>query len=577
MTKHCAFRLIACLFGGVAAPAAATGPATDGRPNVLVIIADDLGYSDLGCYGGEIHTPHLDRLATSGVRFRNFHNVSRCSPTRMSLLSGLHPQQVMTDPAAGTPPARPEGNVFLSEILAAAGYRTFMAGKWHLGAEENQCPWRRGFEHVFAPAAIGTGTIDYWNATAWKLTSPGDVAPPEPRASGFYSTDAIGDHAVAFLDAHQRRAETSPFFLYVAFNAPHFYLSAPRDLVEAASSEGRSYVNIYSEGWDQVRDARHRRMLAIGAIPRDCPPSPRGDVIVDGNPPASRSVPAWSALPPDRRADLARRMAVYAAAVERLDDAVGRIVGRLDETGVLDDTLVLFLSDNGGCAEGGVFGWARRGDERRPLTDHTPLTGADLVGMGGPDRDDRLSLGGGWAVACNTPFRFYKQQTHEGGIRTPLIVRWPHGHISGGHWIDQNGHVIDILPTVLAATDCEYPKSHGGHDLPRPEGMNLLAACRGAPSMPRTLGYEHLGNRAWVDGDWKLVTKNFASADDSSPADAIELYDIASDPTESHDVAAGEPERVRAMAAAWNEWAARVGVSPGRLIPENRLGRRTAP
>ena len=572
--------VISCMLGVLliaSAPAGFAVPAAERRPNLLVILADDLGYSDLGCYGGEIRTPHLDRLAASGVRFRNFHNAARCSPTRMSLLSGLHPQQVMTDPAAGTPPARPDGNIFLPEILASAGYRTAMAGKWHLGAQENQTPWRRGFGHVFAPADIGSGTIDYWRAAAWKLWSPGDITPPAPGTSGFYSTDAIGDHAVAFLESHLRRADEAPFFLYVPFNAPHFHLSAPRDVVESAPAGGRAYVDTYAAGWDSIRAERHRRMLAIEALPRDCPLPPPSDVVDDAQPGKSSRVPAWDALPADRRADLARRMAVYAASVERLDDAVGRIVRRLEDAGILDDTVVVFLSDNGGCAEGGMFGWTRTA-QGGPRAEHdAPLAAAKLISMGGPATGHQISLGGGWADACNTPFRFYKQQTHEGGIRTPLIVRWPRSRIAGGHWIDQNGHVIDILPTLLAATGCEYPATHRGHALSRLEGMDLLAACRGGPSTPRKLGYEHMGNRAWVDGDWKLVTKNFASADGSSPADAVELYDLASDPTESHDVAAREPERVRAMAAAWNAWATRVGVSPGRLFPERQFGRSQAP
>ncbi len=541
--------------------------ATAGRPpDVVLFLADDLGYSDLASYGGEIRTPNIDRLACGGVRFRNFHNAARCSPTRMALLSGLHPQQIMTDPAGSTPPARLDGNIFLSEILSTAGYRTYLSGKWHLGGAQEQTPWTRGFQHVFAPVKLGSGTIDYWNANAWALFRPPPSHSHRHTGRGFYATDAIGEHARAFLHSHFSNDASSPFFLYVAFNAPHFYLAAPKAVIESTPDGSRPYPAIYADGWNVVREERYRRMRNLGVLGPHRSLPPMSDVLPEDAGGDVKPVPPWQTLPADRRADLARRMAVYAASVERLDAAVGQVMRTIETAGRLENTLVFFLSDNGGCAEGGVFGWARSRNDGPRVADHAPLTGKDLAEMGGPGRADLLSLGGGWADVCNTPYRFYKQQVHEGGIRTPLIMHWPAGRFVTGSWSDQNGHVIDVLPTVLDATGATYPAEHRGQPLFEAEGISLLSACRGVRPMPRSLGYEHLGNRAWVEGNWKLVTKKFPSADGSKPGDAVELYDLSTDPTETRDLASELPDRARAMATAWNRWAARVGVVPSRYF-----------
>lgn len=562
------------LAGGLAVM---TGNRGQGAPNVVVMLFDDMGFSDLGCYGGEARTPNIDRLAAGGIRFRNFHNTARCSPTRMSLLTGLYTQQVATEPGKPLPQMRTDDNITMAEMLRTAGYRTYMAGKWHLSTTTEQQPQQRGFQHVFTPAP-DTGTIDYWTQSRWVCRSQNNEIPTRSYGSKpyeFYSTDAIGDYAVDFLNHHFGKKDAAPFFMYLAFNAPHFNIAVDKAVAEFTPSGGQSYLSLYSQGWDVARTDRYQRMRAMGVIDPLYVLPPMSDTHNNGNPDIV-PVPAWTTLAVDRQADLARRMALYTAMIEKLDQSVGRVITRLNEGGQLDNTLIFILSDNGACAEGGVFGFARTGSETDRSLNHAPLTGTDLAEMGQPFRNDHIAIGGGWADVGNTPFRMYKQFIHEGGVRTPLIVHWPAGITNAGRWSNQSGHVIDVMRTVVAVTGATYPSQYGGHPVLPMEGENLLPIFKRQAEFSRTIGFEHDRNRGWVDGHWKLVTKNFASVDGSSPANALELYDLAADPTELHNLASSQPAQVDAMVQAWNTWAIRVGVPGERLISEGSENEKSA-
>lgn len=553
----------------LAGPERATA-ASNTPPNVLVVLLDDMGFSDLGCYGGEARTPNIDALAGNGVRFRNFHNTSRCSPTRMALLTGLYTHQAATVPGDSLPPLRTDNNITIPELLRLAGYRTYMAGKWHLGNNAAQIPRARGFQHVFGMGSTQSGAgADYWKRDAYSLGSENNEIAARSYGAGayeFYQTDAIGDYAIDFLNHHAGKADGAKFFMYLPFNAPHFDIQVDKAYAEQAPAGGRSYLSIYSDGWDIVRSNRYERMLSMGVIHPLHLLAPFSDTPYNGDP-AYQQAPRWQHLDAARKADLSRRMALYAAMIERVDDNVGRVVERLNALGQLTNTLVFVMSDNGCNAEGGMFGWARTGSETNKSNNHPALTGADLAEMGQPFRDDKLSIGGGWANVGNTPYRMYKRYSHGGGIRTPLIVHWPAGITNPGRWTEQTGHLIDIMATVADVTGAGYPAAYGGHPVLPMEGRSLAPALRQEAAFDRTLGFEHESTRAWIDGHWKLVTKTAASTDGSSLANSIELYDLSTDPTELNNLAPGNPDRAAAMVAAWNTWAARVGVPASRLLP----------
>ncbi len=527
-------RLIAFAVAIVVAPCTAMPAEAVGRPNVLLVLADDLGWSDLGCYGGEIDTPHLDALAWSGLRFTQFYNSSRCCPSRASILTGLHPAQ------AGFPEffgMLPPTCVTIPEVLRAAGYRTYMVGKWHLN--EKTKPIERGFDEFYGMlGGYNTCWQEKPHYTRWPQDRPKREYPPD----GFYSTDVFGDYAVEFLEqARQPSAEGRPWFLYLAFNAPHFPLHAPAETIA-------KYEPIYTQGWDKIRAARLARQKALGIVPKDLDLPSRGTTpknkFNERTDWADRPIPAWDSLPEDRRADLTRRMSVYAAMVDHLDRVVGRIVDLLKRTDQLDDTLILFLSDNGACAE-----WDPWGFDDASGPKNTLHSGASLAKVGG--RDTYISCGSGWANASNTPLRLFKHYMHEGGIRTPLIVHWPAGaKAPPGSLCHAPGFIADLMPTICGATAANYPRYRGGKDVTPVEGVSLLPAFAGEPQPPRQLCIEHEGHRTIRDGQWKLVCIKGCP---------WELYDITNDPTESHDLADRDPRRVERMAAAWREWAARTG------------------
>jgi arylsulfatase A-like enzyme len=518
---------------------ASAAPAAD-RPNVLLILADDLGFADVGCYGGEIATPNLDKLAANGLRFRQFYNCTRCCPTRASLLTGLYPHQAGVGDMTGDtghPGYRgfPQPNTAtIAEVLRAAGYHTSMVGKWHLGGPKRPTPTDRGFDEFYG--MIG-GFNSCFQENPFYTRLPAGHKKREYAKDAFYSTDAFGDYSLDFLAI--ARGEKKPFFQYLAFNAPHFPLHARHEDI-------RTYADTYAIGWDKLREQRHKRQLELGLFPKATPLSPRSPFTTRQDFLRSGENPAWDSLDADRRADLARRMAVYAAMVDRMDRSIGRVIDDLRKHGELDNTLVLFLSDNGACAEWDPFGFDEGSGPKNVLH-----KGDRLAAMGGPKTYH--SYGSGWANAGCTPFRMYKHYCHEGGIRTPLIVHWPRGVATRGQFRDQVGHVIDVMATCADVGGATYSLKAGGVAITPMEGKSLGPAFAAKPLEREYLAWEHEGSRAIRAGKWKLVAK--ASA-------AWELYDLDADPVELTDLAAKRPDRVTELAAKWDAWARRCNVLP---------------
>lgn len=519
------------------------------RPDILLVLADDMGFSDVGCYGGEITTPNLDALGRAGTRFTQFYSSPRCSPTRASILTGLHPHQVEIGILTGDErPAGYRGDLSedchtAAELLRAAGYGTYLSGKWHLSADmvspTGSWPNRRGFECVYGTIE-GAGSFftpvglhrDEADATA-------DFADPD-----FYYTDAIGSSGAAYVAEHARTRPEDPLFLYLAFTAPHWPLHARPEDVEP-------YRGTFDEGWDACRARRHRRLVAEGIIEESWELSPRDP-----------KVPAWSDAR-DREWQ-ARRMEVYAAQVTAMDRAVGQVLHALESSGRLDNTLVLFLSDNGGCAEempiGGNPAFARRPLVPQRTRDDLPVRLAnDPSVVPGPE-DTFTSYGPEWANVSNTPFREFKHWVHEGGISTPLIVRWPAGLGDPGDLCTTPAQLVDLLPTLLEAAGAEYPDERAGRSVPPLEGVSLLPILRRESTGHGPLFWEHEGNAAVRSGRWKLARKH---------PGPWELYDLDHDRTEREDLAGEHPDLVLALAAAYDQWAPRVGVIPRERILEH--------
>ena len=505
------------------------------RPNVLIILADDLGWSDVGCYGSEISTPNIDALAGDGLRFTQFYNSARCSPSRASLLTGLNPHQAGV-PLLGTP--LNDQCVTLAEVLKPAGYNTYMVGKWHLS--EQSTPVMRGFDEFYG--MLG-GFNTYWKEDPYYTRLPADHPKRVYPANGFYSSNVFGDYALDFMN--QGRTAGRPWFMYLAFNAAHFPLGAPEEAID-------KYEAMYRvKGWDAIRAERLARQKKLGIVPASLTLTPRSFIpanfINKQTGWADKYNPAWASLPTDRQADLARRMAVYAAAIEIMDRNIGRVLSHLKETGEWDNTLIFFLSDNGACAEWDPYGFDKLDS---PL--NIVHTGAELKKVGGPD--SYVSYGSGWANVGNTPWRLYKHYAQEGGIRTPMIVHWPAGlKTKPGATTAQIGYVTDFMPTLLQVCGAAYPTERNGVDILPTEGEDLVPTFTGAKLSPRVLCVEHEGNRMVREGDWKLVALA------NKP---WELYDLASDPTEMHDLSATQTTRVQKLSADWDAWAIRCGAKP---------------
>ena len=501
------------------------------RPNILYILADDLGYSDLGCFGGEIDTPQLDSLAAGGIRLTQFYNTGRCCPSRAALLTGQYPHRVglghMTTTDLGQPGYRgvvsPEA-VTIAQALKPAGYRSFISGKWHLGTPD---PTQHGFEEFYGTLVSAKRFFD----PSHLIRLPADRQRRSYSKESFYATDAVTDHALDFLKL-ARQTPKQPWFLYLAYNAPHFPLHAPQKEIE-------KYADRYHEGWDKLRAERLNRMKKMGVVQANTTLSARSHWRNYGETKTGTN-PAWNTLASDRRADLARRMAIYAAMVDRLDQQIGRVFADLKTAGEWENTLIIFTSDNGACFEWDPFGFDIVSSNQNILH-----RGPDLEKMGSAGTFH--SVGSGWANASNTPWRLYKHFNHEGGIASPGIMHWPAGISAkpGSLW-HRPAHIIDLLPTALAAAQTGY---RGALSLPGKDLVQQLSD----PNEVRTLFFEHQGNRAVRRGNWKLV-----ALDDQ----AWELYDITKDRIEMNDLSSRYPELVKELSAAWQRWGKANFVTP---------------
>lgn len=502
--------------GGVAPRAKADAP-----PNVVLILADDLGFSDLGCYGGEIDTPNVDRLAENGIRFTQFYNTARCWPTRAALMTGYYAQQVRRDSLEGVPSGsrgkRPKWARLLPEMIRVAGYRSYHSGKWHLDG----LPMENGFDRSYNLQDQGRFF------SPQRHTRDDRKLPPVERESGYYATSAIADHAIECLQEHARDYDEKPFFHFVAFTSPHFPLHAlPEDI---ARNRAR-----YLDGWDAVRATRWAQVQSLGIVRGDLsaverevgPPYDFPEHLAQLGPgEINRPVP-WDQLTSVQQAFQAEKMAIHAAMVDRMDRDIGRIVAQLETMGAMENTLILFLSDNGASAEIMV-----RNDGHDPNAE-----------MG--SAATHLCLGPGWSNAANTPFRRHKTWVHEGGIATPMVAHWPRGIAARGALRNDVAHVIDFVPTVLELAGAGDVSEVDGTPVPESPGTSLLPALTGDGQVEHeSLWWSHEGNRALRMGDWKLVK---AKADER-----WELFDLSSDRTETRDLATSQPDRAEAMAEKW--------------------------
>ena len=536
--EHATLRLLllvvaicVCMAGGFAGAAE--------KPNIVVILVDDMGWSDIGCYGGEIQTPNLDELARNGARFTQFYNTARCCPTRAALLTGLYSHQagvghmVGNDGLPGYQGYLNNRCVTLAEALRPAGYTTLMAGKWHVGSAPGQWPLDRGFDRFWGTPSGGgvyfKDTLQIRNEVFF-VNGAERIEPPDD----LYVTDTFTDRAMTFVEEAVTRTR-KPFFLYLAHIAPHWPLQAKAE--DIARYKGR-----YDSGWDAVREKRFARQRELGIVRRDAVLSPR-----------DLQAKAWNEMPERARQELAQRREIYAAQIDCIDQNVGRLVAKLKELGQFENTLILFLSDNGCSAEGGPGGFSRG------------KAGA-AIGTG----LSYASAGLEWANASDTPLRKFKASTHEGGISTPLIAHWPAAMKSAGagRLIDEPGHVIDLMPTLLDVAGGEYPKAVNGDAVLPMEGRSLkpwIVGDAAAASAPRPIFWEHEGNKAVRLGDWKAITRGRG---------AWELYNLRNDRTELNNLAASESEKTQELAALWKAWAERCGVWEWDALQKHRQQRK---
>jgi len=515
---------LSSLIGASAVAAREDSQHPPARPNIVVIVADDMGFSDAGCYGGEIRTPNLDKLAKGGLRFTQFYNTARCWPSRASILTGYYAQQVRRDALpgldGGVTGRRPTWARLLPELLRPLGYRSYHCGKWHVDGPVLAGGFDRSYslndhDRYFCPK---------------EHTLDDRPLAPVPPDSGYYATTAIAQHALDLLADHHTQHREQPFFLYLAFTAPHFPLQAlPQDIA--------LYQDRYRAGWDVLRQERHARMEKMGLI--NCPLSKLDPDIVPswnlseaklreliGPGEAARALP-WSDLTAEQKEFQPVKMTLHAAMIHRMDTEIGRVIAQLKAMKVFNNTVIFFLSDNGASAEEIV-----RGD------------GHDRSAPPGSARTF-LSIGPGWSSAANTPFRLHKSWVHEGGITTPLIVHWPQGITARGQLRHNPGHLIDLAPTILDLAGGRWPESFGGKPVPPPPGKSLVPVFTQDKSVTHDyFWWYHDGNRAIRAGNWKLV------ADHQNP---WELYDLRRDRSESTNLAADHPDKVRELEQAWTK------------------------
>ncbi len=507
-------------------------------PNVLVILADDLGYSDIGAYGSEIATPNLDKLATEGALFTQFYNTSRCCPSRASLLTGLYSHQagigfMVAD--QGYPSYQGYLNdqcKTIAEVLKQYDYSTYAVGKWHVGTDEQYWPAKRGFDRFYGSAtAMGHyfGLMEDRNLIIddteiqpegefRKLTSYSYTDIRGKDGKEWYATDTYSDQAVDYLEQHSQSGGENPFFLYLAYTAPHWPLHAlPEDI--------KKYETVYQVGWDEIRKTRLERLVQKGIL--------EPGTVLSGR----EEIEPWEEV--TNQDSVARFMAVYAAMVDRMDQGIGRIIDQLEKKGLKDNTLIIFLSDNGGCPFG-------------------PIKSEPGSQVGEPESYAKLPYG--WANANNTPFRLYKQFTHEGGISSPLIISYP-SKIAGSETIYTPTHIVDLFPTILDYAGIEFEKAFPHQSLIPLEGQSLVSLIeKGNFERKDPIFWEHGGHKAIRDGDWKLVLGD----------QNWELYNIKEDRAEQNNLINQYPEKAGALKVKWMEWAKSNGVMDligGKLVP----------
>ena len=484
------------------------------RPNILLILADDMGWSDLGCYGGEIETPNLNRLAKNGVRFGRFHNTAKCFPSRACLLTGLYAQQNGMDKQPGAF----RNSATLGDVLRSAGYRTLASGKHH----STQNLFDMGFDRYFG---LRDGACNYFNPGEQRPGEPvpGDKHPPggkkrawciddktfipyTPKEKDFYTTDYFTKYALNYLEEYKN--ENKPFFLYLAYNAPH-------DPLQAWPDDIKKYENRYLDGWEHLRETRYKRQQKMG--------------IVDNSMPLSEPVyMMWGDLSEAQRKTEARKMAVYAAMIDRMDQNIGKVLAKLETLGELENTLIIFASDNGCSAEVPI-----------------PKNSRGEIGS----LTCWSSLGRNWANASNTPYRYFKNDSYEGGICTPLITYWPKGIKNGGRITDYNGHFIDIMATIIDITGAKYPLELRGDRVVPYEGESLVPVFNGT-ERPRQkpLFWQWKNGKAVMKDNWKLVSRK------QDGKDNWELFDMETDKTETSDLSAKHPEVVAELKSLHEDW-----------------------
>jgi arylsulfatase A-like enzyme len=498
------------------------------RPNIILIMADDMGYSDLGSYGGEVQTPNLDQLAKEGIKYKQFYNGARCCPTRAALMTGISPHEAgmgwMAAADLGTPAGQGNLNnncVTIAEVLKTAGYDTYMTGKWHLtnerkidGEVKDNWPRQRGFDHYFG---IIPGGANYYTPMLYSNNEK------YPAPKDFYLTTAISDTSVKYIDHHFNTKPNDPMFMYVAYTAPHWPLHALQKDID-------KYKEIYKAGWDKMRKARYDKQKQLGLFAAHTPLSPR-----------DAEIPDWDQLPEAKKTEMAMRMAIYAAQIDVMDDGIGKIVQTLKQKGQLDNTLIFFLSDNGACAEFISSGASK-----------------EVNGQQNTFESYRIN----WANVSSTPFKEYKHYTYEGGIATPLIVHWPKGIDPklNNRFISDYGHINDIMATCVEVGKTTYPSTYKNNKIVPLAGKSLLPHFTGKTNDRGAIYWEHEANIAMREGKWKLVAKT--PEDASFSEKSLQLFDMEADPTEMKDLAKGNPELVGKMYKQWLKWANKVGAFP---------------
>lgn len=510
------------------------------RPDIVLIMVDDMGFSDIGCYGGEIQTPNIDALASDGVRFDQFYNSGRCCPTRATLMTGLHPHQVgighMTLAPGKVPQDVPENYqgfinqkcVTIAEVLRSSGYATLMSGKWHLGMHHQSLfPLQRGYDKFFGSLAGATRFFLPEHPRGMTFGNEKVESPQSTTSEAFYTTDAFTDYAIRFISEHHASEKTAdPFFLYLAYTAPHWPLQAFEDDVA-------KYRGQYKAGWEELRKTRYNRQVELGLIDPQwklSKPLPK--------------IPDWDSLDAEKQDEMGLKMAVYAAMIDRIDQNIGRLVASLKMQKRFDNTLILFLSDNGACAEGGMLGRGEFHDvEKRNL-------------------ETSCSYGEAWANASSTPFRLYKHFAHEGGTASPFFMHWPSTIKQQADWYRTPAQLIDIVPTLIDVSGADYPPKSFRNPIPKLDGVSLRPAFNAGPILRQSpIFIEHESNAFVRDGKWKLVGQSVAK---TAGVDAAkwELYDMEQDRTETNNVADAKPAKTKDLADQWSDWAKRVGVYP---------------